>query len=83
MRYTVCIAAIGLISGACATDFSSMSMERLRAMQGKVSQSERNAYRAEMQKRMRQKRDKSGYGQRTRQGSGNGKGKMYRKGKGW
>jgi len=79
MSVAAMLAMIG--SAAFATDFSSMTTEQLQAMRGKVPAAEREAFRAEMQKRMRESNgDALGQQNRMRKGSGNGQGKMYRKG---
>ena len=90
------ILLVGLLSvGLFATDFSQMTMEELNAMRGTVSAGDKDAFKAEMQTRLKsmsqeerqnyssQRRDNASQGQgtmqRLRDGSGGG---MMRKGGG-
>ena len=90
------ILLVGLLSvGLFATDFSQMTMEQLNAMRGTVSAGDKDAFKAEMQTRLKsmsqeerqnyssQRRDNASQGQgtmqRLRDGSGGG---MMRKGGG-
>ena len=83
-----------LTVGLAATDFSQMTMEQLNAMRGTVATEERDAFRAEMQNRLkamspeehqayaaaRRKNADKGQGTMQRLRDGSGSGIIYR---GW
>ena len=80
------ILAAGLMPmGLFATDFSQMTMEQLNAMRGSVPSQERDAFRAEMQKRLKamNQEERKAYIKARKQnasgmGNGSGQKKMQR-----
>jgi len=75
------IVLVGVLSlGLFATDFSQMTMEQLNAMRGSVSTEERDAFRAEIQKRLQSmsQEERQNYSAQRRQGTSNGQGSMQR-----
>ena len=77
---TGCVLATGL----WATDFSSLTMEELVALRGKVPVEERDAFRAEMQKRMQSMtaEERQKYMPTGKTGPMDGPGSQYGKGSG-
>lgn len=73
-----------LATGLWAADFSSMTMEELTALRGKVPVEERDAFRAEMQKRMQSMtpEERQKYMPAGRTGPMDGTGSRYGKGSG-
>ncbi len=78
MKKIIIIAGVLTVGLFAATNFSSMSNEQLQNMRGSVGVAEKDAFRAEMQKRVQSgtmtKGQGKGMGQGKGQGQGQGKG---------
>ena len=71
----------GLLSvGLLATDFSQMTMEQLSAMRGTVSASDKDAFKAEMQTRLKSmsQEERQNYSSQRRSNASQGQGTMQR-----
>jgi len=77
MKKIILIAGL-LTVGLLATDFSQMSIAELNAMRGSVSTEEKNAYKAEVQNRLRamDEAERDSYRAERRNGSSSGEGSM-------
>ncbi|QOR62160.1 DUF1104 domain-containing protein [Sulfurovum sp. ST-21] len=69
-----------LTVGLAATDFSQMTMEQLNAMRGTVATEERDAFRAEMQNRLKamSPEERQAYAAARRKNADKGQGTMQR-----